>query len=105
MGWRVPTPPATSPAKCSPQQLPKTRVSQKSRLRSAEPTIAVPGRSVAVTRRTNKLIARTDGFTLTEVLITILLIGVLAAIVVPMFSSQRGKAQDANAKSLARAGA
>ncbi len=45
------------------------------------------------------------GFTLVELLVVILIIGILAAIAIPAFLTQKSKAIDASAKELARTGA
>jgi type IV pilus assembly protein PilA len=46
--------------------------------------------------------ANENGFTLIELLVVILIIGILAAIAIPSFLNQKGKANDAQAKTIAR---
>jgi type IV pilus assembly protein PilA len=47
-------------------------------------------------------IGNESGFTLVELLVVMLILGILAAIAIPSFFNQRDKARDADAKTLAR---
>ena len=57
---------------------------------------------IRLPRRTTRRLTEADGFSLIELLVVILIIGVLAGIAIPSFLSQTTKAVNTQAKELAR---
>jgi len=61
-------------------------------------------RCARVSRSPEQAAHKDDGFTLIEILVVVLIIGILAAIAIPSLLSQKSKAYDSLAKEMARTG-
>jgi type IV pilus assembly protein PilA len=70
---------------------------------TARGALALQKERIHMLQKLRERMGREEGFTLIELLVVMLILGLLAAIAIPTFLNQREKAQDSDAKALARA--